>query len=125
MSLEKSFKKNSPSFLSFFPPLCFPHQVCAYLDWNLDGLVEMIWEYLSLTRVYTKPKGKLPDWNEPVVLAKKEPTVEDFCNRIHRGLLKQFKHALIWGASAKHRPQRVGKEHVLEDEDVVQIVKRV
>ena len=75
LSLEKSFKKNSPSFLSFFPPLCFPHQVCAYLDWNLDGLVEMIWEYLSLTRVYTKPKGKLPDWNEPVVLAKKEPTV--------------------------------------------------
>lgn len=85
----------------------------------------MIWEYLSLTRVYTKPKGKLPDWNEPVVLAKRDPTVEDFCNRIHRGLLKQFKHALIWGSSAKHRPQRVGKEHVLEDEDVVQIVKRV
>jgi ribosome-interacting GTPase 1 len=86
----------------------------------------MIWEYLSLTRVYTKPKGKLPDWNEPVVLATREPpTVADFCDRIHRGLLRQFKHALVWGASARHRPQRVGKEHVLADEDVVQIVKRV
>jgi ribosome-interacting GTPase 1 len=25
----------------------------------------------------------------------------------------------------KHRPQRVGKDHVLEDEDVVQIIKKV
>ncbi|EPB80264.1 TGS domain protein [Ancylostoma ceylanicum] len=34
------------------------------------------------------------------------------------------KIALVWGASAKHNPQRVGKEHVLFDEDVVQILKR-
>ena len=35
-----------------------PHYcpVCAYLEWNLDGLVDMIWEYLDLIRVYTKPK---------------------------------------------------------------------
>ena len=41
-----------------------PHYspVCAYLEWNLDGLVDMIWEYLDLIRVYTKPKAsmKLP-----------------------------------------------------------------
>ena len=47
-----------------------PHYcpVCAYLEWNLDSLVEMIWDYLNLVRIYTKPKGKLPDYNEPVVL---------------------------------------------------------
>ena len=35
-----------------------PHYspVCAYLEWNLDGLIDMIWEYLDLIRVYTKPK---------------------------------------------------------------------
>ncbi len=35
-----------------------PHYcpVCAYHNWNLDGLVEMIWEYLDLLRIYTKPK---------------------------------------------------------------------
>ena len=35
-----------------------PHYcpVCAYLEWNLDGLVDLIWEYLDLIRVYTKPK---------------------------------------------------------------------
>ena len=33
--------------------------------------------------------------------------------------------ANVWGISAKHRPQKVGKEHVLSDEDVVQIVKKI
>ncbi len=35
-----------------------PHYcpVCAYLEWNLDGLIEMMWDYLGLIRIYTKPK---------------------------------------------------------------------
>lgn len=39
-----------------------PHYcpVCAYQEWNLDGLVEMIWDYLDLLRIYTKPKVSLP-----------------------------------------------------------------
>ena len=55
----------------------------------------------------------------------KRRRVEDFCNKIHRTLMQQFKHALVWGASAKHNPQTVGKDHILEDGDVVEIVKKV
>lgn len=40
------------------------------------------------------------------------------------GILKQLKYAWVWGASVKHQPQRVGKDHCLEDEDIVQLVKR-
>lgn len=36
-----------------------------------------------------------------------------------------FSSALAWGSSVKHQPQKVGIEHVLNDEDVVQIVKKV
>ena len=67
-------------------------------------------------------QGKLPDYNDPVVLPKSHTTVEDFCNRLHKGIIKQFKYALVWGTSTKHRPQKVGKDHVLEDEDIVQLV---
>ena len=35
-----------------------------------------------------------------------------------------FPSALVWGSSVKHQPQKVGKDHVLADEDVVQIVKK-
>uniref|UniRef100_A0A6U4LAH9 OBG-type G domain-containing protein n=1 Tax=Phaeomonas parva TaxID=124430 RepID=A0A6U4LAH9_9STRA len=94
--------------------------------WNLfqDGLVDMIWDYCSMIRIYTKPKGQIPDLTSPVILHNRNPTVAAFCNRIHRGILPQFKHAWVWGTSVKHQPQRVGKDHVLNDEDVVQIVKQ-
>lgn len=48
-----------------------------------------------------------------------------FSNRIHKNMIKDFKHALVWGLSAKHKPQRVGKDHLLDDEDVVQVVKKI
>eukprot|EP01089_Gocevia_fonbrunei_P000923 TRINITY_DN10899_c0_g1_i1.p1 TRINITY_DN10899_c0_g1~~TRINITY_DN10899_c0_g1_i1.p1 ORF type:complete len:368 (+),score=82.58 TRINITY_DN10899_c0_g1_i1:64-1167(+) len=104
-----------------------PHYVpiSAHLEWNLDEVLEKIWKYLNLIRIYTKPKGYIPDYSEPIVLHADHRSVEDFCNRIHKGLLRQFKYALVWGSSVKHNPQRVGKDHVLNDEDVVQIVKKI
>uniref|UniRef100_A0A915BNQ4 Developmentally-regulated GTP-binding protein 1 n=1 Tax=Parascaris univalens TaxID=6257 RepID=A0A915BNQ4_PARUN len=104
-------------------PHCVP--ISAHHKWNFDDLLEKMWEYLNLIRVYTKPKGQLPDYNAPIVLPADARTVDDLCLKIHKSLQKDFKNALVWGSSAKHNPQRVGKEHVLNDEDVVQIVKKV
>ncbi|WVZ21621.1 hypothetical protein V8G54_008943 [Vigna mungo] len=61
-----------------------PHYcpISAHLEWNLDGLLDKIWEYLSLTRIYTKPKGMNPDYEDPVILSSKKRTVEDFCNLV-------------------------------------------
>ena len=104
-----------------------PHSVpiSSHHEWNFDDLLEMMWRYLNLVRIYTKPKGQLPDYSQPVVLRSGECSVEDFCNSIHKAILKNFKNALVWGSSVKHHPQKVGKEHILCDEDVVQILKRV
>jgi len=102
-----------------------PHYmpISAHLEWNLDSLLEKIWEYLDLCRVYTKPKGQIPDYNSPIVL-RTGASVGDLCDKIHKSISKQFKYASVWGTSVKHNPQRVGKEHFLHDEDVVQIVKK-
>lgn len=105
-----------------------PHNcpISAEHSWNLDGLMECIWDHLNLVRFFTKPKGQIPDYNEPVIIKKDpSPTIENFCNRIHRQMVKNFRYAWVWGASVRHQPQRVGKDHVLEDEDVVQIVKKI
>lgn len=63
-----------------------PHYVpvSAKDEWNFDELYEKMWEYLDLIRVYTKPKGKMPDYNDPVVLSHKRCTVGDFCLRLHK-----------------------------------------
>ncbi|PSR71782.1 hypothetical protein PHLCEN_2v12283 [Hermanssonia centrifuga] len=95
-------------------------------DWlNIDELVEKMWDTLNLVRVYTKPRGLAPDYSSPVVLRRGKCTIEDFCNSIHKEIVKQMKYAVVWGASAKHsRGQKVGLDHVLEDEDVVHISKK-
>lgn len=40
---------------------------------------------------YTKPKGQLPDYTSPVVLPDGKTAVEDFCLKIHKNLIKEFK----------------------------------
>ena len=59
-----------------------------------------------------------------MILHCEKPTVRDFCNRLHKAIVDQFLYAWVWGSSVKHQPQRVVLDHVLADEDVVQIVKR-
>ena len=66
-----------------------------------------------------------PNPPQVILRGEKEPTVELFCKKIHRTLINDFKYGWVWGSSVKHNPGRVGKAHVLQDEDVIQIVKKV
>lgn len=87
--------------------------------------MDKIWQYLDLIRIYTKPRGQIPDYESPVIVPRGASTVEGFCNRLHKALVKEMKYAMVWGNSVKHNPQKVGKDHQLNDEDVVQIIKRI
>jgi uncharacterized protein len=91
-----------------------------------DQLKQKLWQYLGLTRVYTKRKGNPPDLAEPIVLSeiRKGTSVKSFCTNISSELLRDFNYALVWGSSAKHLPQRCGVLHGLHDQDVVQIVTK-
>jgi len=111
-----------------------PHSIvgCVTKKWNIgepledDALKSKIWDYLGLTRIYTKRKGSPPDLEEPVVLSniRKGTTVKSLCANISTQLLRDFNYALVWGKSAVHAPQRCGLAHKLDDEDVVQIVSK-
>lgn len=103
-----------------------PHYVpiSGFLEWGIEDLLETMWDYLDLFRIYTKPKGEIPDYDHPVIIRKSRSTVADLCNKLHRTLLADYKHALVWGSSVKFNPQKVGKDHQLFDEDVIQIIKK-
>lgn len=103
-------------------PRCVP--ISAKDEWNFDLLLRKIWKTLDLIRIYTKPRGMIPDYNEPVIMKRDGSSVEVFCNKLHKSLIQSFKYALVWGSSAKHTPQKVGKDHVLSDEDIIQLVKK-
>lgn len=91
------------------------------LDLGISDVIDRCWKELRLVRIYTKRKGTDPDFSEALIV-KKDATIEDVCDRIHRTLKETYKYALVWGASARHVPQRVGLGHMVADEDVVYIV---
>ncbi|HEX9845802.1 MAG TPA: GTP-binding protein [Candidatus Nitrosotenuis sp.] len=89
---------------------------------NIDLVKEKIYEKLDFIRLYMKPKGGETDYKEPLII-RRNSTIEDVCNKIHRSLKKEFRYGLVWGKSVKFGGQRVGLTHVLEDEDVLTIIK--
>ncbi|CAJ0566932.1 unnamed protein product, partial [Mesorhabditis spiculigera] len=104
-----------------------PHHVVisCEMNLNLDYLVDVIWDYLALVRVYTKKPGNQPDLGpEDGIILRRGATIEHCCHALHRTLAAQFRYAIVWGTSPKFSPQRVGIKHLLDHEDVVQIVKK-
>ncbi|KAJ5470174.1 hypothetical protein N7530_007531 [Penicillium desertorum] len=93
------------------------------LDLGVQDVVERIWKELRLMRLYTKRKGEDPKFDEALIV-RQDSTIEDVCDQIHRTIKDTFKYAMVWGASARHVPQRVGLGHMVADEDVVSIVAK-
>jgi len=100
--------------------------ISIYMDLNIDYMLQKMWKYLGLIRIYTKRRGQAPDLNEPIVLSSQREglTVEAATRGISKELLEIFNFALVWGRSTKYNPQRVGQSHSLKDEDVLQIVSK-
>jgi len=106
-----------------------PHAVVISVSrkLNFDYLLGRLWNEMEVIRVYTKKKGCFPDFRDPLVITpqrgNKQSTVENAVQLLHKSLLDDFKHALVWGSSVKQSPTVCGLKHVLHDEDVLQIVK--
>ncbi|HJU13596.1 MAG TPA: GTP-binding protein [Candidatus Nitrosotalea sp.] len=96
--------------------------ISADSDINVNALKDAIYEKLDFIRVYLRPKGGETDYVEPLIV-RRNSTVVDVCNKLHRDLKKDFRYALVWGKSVKFGGQRVGLNHTLEDEDVLTVVK--
>jgi small GTP-binding protein len=89
-------------------------------DSSLEALKEAIWKLLGLIRVHLRRDREVAE--EPLPL---EPgsTVTDVAAEIHRDLATSFRAARIWGPSARFDGQRVGRDHVVQDGDVVEILR--
>ena len=97
-------------------------EVSANSDINIEILKEKIYEKLKFIRIYMRPKGGETDFKEPLI-AREGDSVEDVCNKLHRRMKKEFRYGLVWGKSVKFGGQRVGLDHILQDEDVLTIIK--
>ena len=89
---------------------------------NIDELRKIIFRGLRVIRVYTKTPGKKSDFAKPYIL-QWGTTVSDAAKEIHKELAEKMTFARLWG-SDKYDGQRVDRQYVLKDKDIVEIHTR-
>lgn len=97
--------------------------VSAAEEKGLDAFKERLWEELDLIRIYMDKPGRGIDWEEPLVV-EAGSTIDDALHKLGGDMEERFRFARVSGTSAKHDDQQVGREHVLEDEDVLRVILR-
>jgi len=97
--------------------------ISADKDKNLENLKDAIYQQLDLIRIYLRPKGGEADYEEPLIVPR-DSSIFEICAKIHRDVQKNFRYAYVWGNSAKFKGQKVGKKHIVEDEDVVTLINK-
>lgn len=85
---------------------------------GIEDLRQTIFEHSGIIRVYSKEPGKDPATDTPFVLPSGSTAV-DLAERIHKDFTTNLKYACVWG-SAKFDGQRVQKDYVLKDRDIVE-----
>lgn len=93
-------------------------QVVALSTETGEGLQEFqnaVWKESQLIRVFPK------NTSEAFILSQGS-TVEDFANKIHTDIIAKIKTIRVNGTSAKFPNQQVSLNHVLEDNDEVELI---
>jgi hypothetical protein len=85
---------------------------------GLQDFKSATYQALNIIRVYTKTPGSKADLTDPMVL-EKGSTLGEAAESLHKDFYQNLKYAVVWG-SGKYDGQRVSKEHVLRDGDIVE-----
>lgn len=94
--------------------------VSATAGTGLENLRSAVFSALDVVRVYTKlPTAKEPDRDRPFTI-RRGGTVLDVAEQVHKDVAANFKSARVWGANV-HDGTVVKADHVLEDQDVVEL----
>jgi small GTP-binding protein len=87
---------------------------------SLDAFRDAVWAMTGLIRVYLHKDGRID--TEPVAM-QPGATVADVADWVHHDLAASFAGARVWGPSARFDGQRVGRDHLVEDGDAVEILR--
>jgi ribosome-interacting GTPase 1 len=93
--------------------------VSAEKGTGFDELRKAIYDLLGVMRIYTKQPGKPADMTSPFTCPIGS-TVSEFAGHVHKDFEDKLKSARVWGTGV-FDGQTVGRDHVLHDEDVVEL----
>ena len=87
---------------------------------GLDVIGSFLFERLAIARVYTKTPGRPPDMGTPFTV-RAGGTVHDVAGLIHKDFARALKYAKLWGRSGQFSGQQVGRDHLVNDGDIIEI----
>jgi ribosome-interacting GTPase 1 len=87
---------------------------------TLDTFRDEVWRLTGLIRVRLRVGGTVDD--EPLALHPPS-TVVDVADLVHHDLAAAAIGARVWGPSSRFEGQRVGRDHVVADGDVLEILR--
>lgn len=111
---EETLKELSKLYSSRYPIVFFS----VNQKKGVEELRNVVFENAHVIRVYSKEPGKKPDMATPFTLTEGSCVI-DLAELIHKDFIRNLKYACIWG-SAKFDGQRVHKDYVLHDKDIVE-----
>jgi small GTP-binding protein len=114
IAATKSDEADGAALRAAFPQLQVV-EVSVLDDASVERLRETIWKLTGLMRVF------LRDHEHPLALHP-GATVVDVADEIHHDLGARCTGARVWGPSARFDGQQVGRAHVLQDGDTVEII---
>jgi len=86
---------------------------------GIEKLKEKIFQSFDNIRVFTKEPGK-EKTKRPIIL-KPNSTIKHVAEKILHGFSKKVKFARVWGPSTKFGGIKYGLNHVLKDNDIVEL----
>ncbi|NIO49863.1 MAG: GTP-binding protein [Candidatus Aminicenantes bacterium] len=112
-------KENYNVLRKALEPKFSPIPVSARNGDGLEYLKKRVFSMLDIIRVYSKIPGKKADFNDPYTL-KKGSSVMTMAKTVHKDFAQNLKYARIWSKN-KYQGQMVNRNHILEDEDVIEL----
>ena len=87
---------------------------------GLDAIGPFLFERLAIARVYTKTPGRPPDMGTRFTV-RTGGTVHDVARLILKDFARSLKYAKLWGRSGQFSGQQVGRDHPVNDGDIIEI----
>jgi ribosome-interacting GTPase 1 len=81
-------------------------------------LPRLLFDWLSIVRVYTKAPGKKPELEKPYTVFSGQ-TVGDICSLIHKDFLQNLRFARMWRDS--NTPITVSRHEPVQDKDILEL----
>ncbi len=113
-------RENSSKFISYVPDFLPTTLTSCLTGQGLTVIGGKLFESLGIIRVYTKEPNHPKPSDHPFVV-RAGTTVKELANSIHTNLAERYRYSRIWGSTSKFAGERVGPEHVLGDQDIVEI----